>query len=251
LSSLNLIGTPFIELLTVESTNNYAMGLVRAGMAQSGMVVFTHDQTRGKGQRSKDWVSQKDMNIAMSAIVEPNFLSSSEAFLLSMMSAVAVRKFLNNYADDDIKIKWPNDIYWRDRKAAGILIENIWQASEWKFAVIGIGLNVNQTEFGELGDRAVSLKQVTGRELEPVSLAKELCSVLEEKYQLLVTSPSDIVEAYKARLYRLHQQVKLKKGSRVFEASITDVNVNGQMVVDSGVEEIFNVGEVEWVINDG
>ena len=95
------------------------------------------------------------------------------------------------------------------------------------------------------------MKQVTGRELEPVSLAKELCSVLEEKYQLLVTSPSDIVEAYKARLYRLHQQVKLKKGSRVFEASIMDVNVNGQMVVDSGVEEIFNVGEVEWVINDG
>ena len=249
--ALNPIGQPFIELLTVESTNNYAMGLARAAMAQHGAVVFTHEQTKGKGQRSKGWVSKKGQNLAFSAVVEPNLLRALPPFTLSMAAAVAAHQLVAKYINEDLTIKWPNDIYWRDRKAAGILIENIWQASEWKFAVIGIGLNVNQTEFGELGDRAVSLKQVTGRELEPVSLAKELCSVIEEKYQLLVTSPSDIVEAYKARLYRLHQQVKLKKGSRVFEASIMDVNVNGQMVVDSGVEEIFNVGEVEWVINDG
>ena len=251
MSSLNLIGTPFIELLTVESTNNYAMGLVRAGMAQSGMVVFTHDQTRGKGQRSKDWVSQKDMNIAMSAIVEPNFLSSSEAFLLSMMSAVAVRKFLNNYADDDIKIKWPNDIYWRDRKAAGILIENLWQGKEWRSSVIGIGININQTSFPGLNTKAVSLKQITGKHFEPVVLAKELSSILNEKYQTLFKDAFSIVDEYKSSLYKRGELVKLKKNNRVFEAVIKDVNSAGQLVVQHAAEEIFDVGQIEWIINAG
>jgi len=156
LPALNPIGQPFIELLTVESTNNYAMGLARAAMAQHGAVVFTHEQTKGKGQRSKGWVSKKGQNLAFSAVVEPNLLRALPPFTLSMAAAVAAHQLVAKYINEDLTIKWPNDIYWRDRKAAGILIENIWQASEWKFAVIGIGLNVNQTEFGELGDRAVS-----------------------------------------------------------------------------------------------
>lgn len=249
LSSLNPIGTPFMELLTVESTNNYAMGLVRAGMAQSGMVVFTHDQTRGKGQRNKQWASQKDMNIAMSVVVEPSFLSSADVFLLSMMTAVAVREFFDKYAADEVKIKWPNDIYWRDRKAAGILIENLWQGSEWRSSVIGIGVNINQTDFSDLTTRAVSLKQVTGKKYEPVLLAKELCVVLNEKYQRLLENASSIVSEYKSHLFKIHETVKLKKANRVFEATIKDVNSAGQLVVQHTTEEIFDVGEIEWVIN--
>ena len=147
MSSPNVIGEPFIELLTVESTNNYAMGLARAGMAQHGMVVFTHEQTKGKGQRAKEWLSQTGQNIAMSIIIEPSKLKVSGIFLLSMMTAVALQEFFGNFVADETKIKWPNDIFWRDRKAAGILIENLWQGSEWKFTVIGIGINVNQTDF--------------------------------------------------------------------------------------------------------
>ena len=158
MSALNPIGQPFIELPTVESTNNYAMGLVRAAMAQHGTAVFSHEQTKGKGQRNKNWLSSKNQNIAISVIVKPGKLSSSELFVLSMMTAVGVHEFLCRYAGDEVKIKWPNDIYWRDRKAAGILIENIWQAGHWEFAVIGIGINVNQSDFGKLGKKAVSLK---------------------------------------------------------------------------------------------
>ncbi|HTM91859.1 MAG TPA: biotin--[acetyl-CoA-carboxylase] ligase [Flavisolibacter sp.] len=251
MSSPHPIGQPFIELLSVESTNNYAMGLARAGMAQHGTVVFTHEQTRGKGQRSKAWVSQKDMNIAMSILVEPKNLIVSELFLLSMMVAVGVRQLLFSYVEEDIKIKWPNDIYWRDRKAAGILIENVWQGSEWKFAVIGIGININQTDFGTLNSKAISLKEITGKHFELVLLAKELCKILDEKYQLLTSDPSQIIQQYKTHLYKLNEQVKLKKDSRVFEATFTDVTSNGQMVAYHAIEEKFDVGEVEWLINGG
>jgi BirA family biotin operon repressor/biotin-[acetyl-CoA-carboxylase] ligase len=227
------------------------MGLARAGMAQHGTVVFTHEQTKGKGQRSKEWVSQKDMNIAMSILVEPKNLIVSELFLLSMMVAVAVRQLLFSYVEEDIKIKWPNDIYWRDRKAAGILIENVWQGSEWKFAVVGIGININQTDFGTLNPKAVSLKQITGKHFDPVLLAKELCKILYEKCQLFTSDPSQIIQQYKTYLYKLNEQVKLKKDNRVFEATFTDVTFNGQMVARHVIEERFDVGEVEWLINGG
>lgn len=226
------------------------MGLARAAMAQHGAVVFTHEQTKGKGQRSKEWVSEKDMNIALSILIEPKNLKVSELFLLSMMVAVGVRQFFLNYAEE-IEIKWPNDIYWRDRKAAGILIENVWQGNEWKFAVIGIGINVNQTDFGKLNSKAISLKGITGKHFEPVILAKELCKNLGDKYQLLISDPSQIIQQYKAHLYKLNEQVKLKKDDRVFEATFTDVTVNGQMVVHHAIEEKFDVGEVEWLINGG
>lgn len=249
MSSPNLIGQPFTELLTVESTNNYAMGLARAGMAQHGAVVFTHEQTKGKGQRTKEWLSQKDQNIAMSAIIQPKNIAVSEVFFLSMMVAVAVVDFFKTHVDREITIKWPNDIYWRDRKAAGILIENVWQGSDWKFAVVGIGINVNQTEFGELGSKAVSLKQITGLNFQTVNLARELCLILEEKYRLMLSQPSIIVKEYKKHLYKLNSTVVLKKGSRVFEAEFKDVNNSGQMVVQHALEEKFDVGEVEWLIN--
>jgi len=166
-----------------------------------------------------------------------------------MMAAVGVHEFFRNYVAEEIKIKWPNDIYWRDRKAAGILIENVWQGNEWKFAVVGIGVNINQTNFGELGLKAVSLKQITGKDFELIGLAKDLCKILEEKYQLLASDPSLIIEQYKLHLYKLHQKVKLKKDNRVFEAEFKDVNNSGQMVVQHAIEEKFDVGEVEWIIN--
>src|SRR6476620_8370145 len=186
------------------------MGLARAGMAQHGTVAFTHEQTKGKGQRSKEWLSAKGQNITMSVVFEPVDLNSSELFSLSMMVAVSIQVLLSKYIENDIRIKWPNDIYWRDRKAAGVLIENIWQAGEWKFAIVGIGINVNQTNFGNLGTKAVSLKQITGTDTDCVMLAKELCESLEEKYQLLVTDPSALVHQYKANLYKLQQHIKLR-----------------------------------------
>ena len=248
MSSLNPIGHPFIELRTVESTNNYAMGLARASMAQHGTAVFAHDQTTGKGQRNREWVSAPGQNIALSLILEAEYLDPSRIFLLSMTVALATSKFFNRFIEENIRIKWPNDIYWRDRKAAGILIENLWQGNHWKYAVAGIGVNVNQKEFGTLSTKAVSLAIITGKTFEAMKLAKTLCQDLNSSFNLLLTNPDAVACEYRKRLYKLNETVRLKKDNRIFEATIKDVSIDGRLVVQHATEESFEVGEVEWVL---
>jgi BirA family biotin operon repressor/biotin-[acetyl-CoA-carboxylase] ligase len=242
------VGDPFIELQQVESTNNYATGLVHAGLAQSGTAVFAHHQSKGKGQRNKEWLSEQGKNIALSIIFKPPTLSLSQSFLLSMATAVAVHRFFSQYAGSETKVKWPNDLYWRDRKAGGILIENIVKGSKWEWAIVGIGININQTTFGDLDTKVVSLKQITGKDYEPLQLAKELCSHLEQTYNLLRKLRAEIYAQYRNNLYKLNETVRLKHNSRVFDAVIRDVSTLGELIVETATEERFNVGEVEWVL---
>ena len=260
-SAGNPIGKPFIELRSIDSTNKYAMGLIHGdllpdghGEAQHGMAVFTHEQTAGKGQRGKKWTSQKDLNIALSILLNPYPLSVPDQFKLSVCIAVSACDFFSKYAGDETKVKWPNDIYWRDRKAGGILIENIVQSGQsavgsWQWAIIGIGININQTDFDPDLPNPVSLKQITGKIHEPIDLAKELCSIIEKNYQLLIAGNfMTLFNKYQIHLYKKDEKVKLKKGTRVFETTIKEVSVTGQLVTQHSIEERFEFGEVEWIL---
>ena len=242
------IGSPFIELQQVDSTNNYATALAHEGMAQHGTVVFAHEQTKGKGQRNKAWKSGKGVNIIMSAIVQPRPLPLSQAFLFSMATANALHRFFSPHAGSETKVKWPNDLYWRDRKAGGILIENIISGAEWNYAIVGIGININQVEFPGLKTKAVSLRQITGKEYDVRELAQELCRHLHQSYALLETFPHVIRDEYHQNLYKLNETVRLKKDSRSFDTTIKGVTPMGDLITYHTVEERFAVGEVEWVI---
>ena len=216
--------------------------MAREGMAQHGTAVFTHEQTSGRGQRERSWQSQKDQNIAISFVLAPDQLPGSSIFSLNMSIANAVHQFLSRFIIEDLAIKWPNDIYWRDRKAAGILIENLWQGTQWNRAIAGIGININQTDFGDLGKKAVSIRQITGQIHSPLELAKELCLTLND--HLLPGAPSP-APYYLEHLYRKGQTVKFKKDSRLFEAVIKTVDENGRLVVQHAIEERFAAGDVE------
>ncbi len=262
----NPIGKPFIELQSIDSTNKYAMGLIHGnhlpdgqGEAQHGMAIFTHEQTAGKGQRGKSWTSQKDLNIALSILLNPYPLSVPDQFKLSVCIAASTWEFFSKYAGDETKIKWPNDIYWRDRKAGGILIENVIQSSQsevgsrwqsgWQWSVIGTGININQTDFDPDLPNPVSLKQITGKIHEPIELAKEFCSLMEKNYQLLIAGNFKILfNKYQTHLYKKDEKVKLKKGTRVFETIIKGVSETGQLITQHSIEERFEFGEVEWVL---
>jgi BirA family biotin operon repressor/biotin-[acetyl-CoA-carboxylase] ligase len=248
LSSANSIGFPFIELPTVESTNNYAMGMVHAGMAQHGTAVFTQEQTKGKGQRNKEWVSTPGMNIILSLIIQPFGLLIEQQFLLSMMVAIGVKNFFSSYAGEETKIKWPNDIYWRDRKAGGILIENVLQKKDWKYAIIGIGLNINQTDFG-YHNKAVSLKQITGKSYDTIEMAKELLVFLNSAFIELLSDNTALINEYHRHLYKWKEKVQFKKNNHVFEAVLKEVKSNGILIVQHQKEESFKVGEIEWINN--
>lgn len=239
---------PFIELQQVESTNNYATRMVHAGMARHGTVVFTHHQTAGKGQQNRQWIGEEGKNIAMSLILQPPGLALSQSFLISMAMAIGARNFFAALAGIETKVKWPNDLYWRDRKAGGILIENIVLGSEWTAAVVGVGININQTTFVELEHKAVSLKQITGKDYTPLLLVKELHRHLALAYGVLLKLPLQTIEDYKNHLYKLNNTVRLKQGSRVFSATVKEVTALGDLVVEHAVEERFRVGEVEWII---
>ena len=225
------------------------MQLVHKGLAQHGMAIFAHEQTAGKGQRGRQWHSGVGENIILSLILNTNGLQVSSQFLLSMTTAIAVYDFFNAYAIDETSVKWPNDLYWRDRKAGGILIENVFSGKEWQWAVVGIGININQVVFNEEVANAVSLKQITGKNYNPIELAKELCNKLQEKYELLLTEDGKTIEAaYNNVLYKKGETVTLKKNSAVFNCTVKGVNTFGQLITESAIEQLFNVGEVQWVI---
>ncbi len=257
----NPIGKPFIELHSIDSTNKYAMGIVHGDIlpdgqdeAQHGMAIFAHAQTAGKGQRGKTWISEKGANIALSILLNPFPLKVADQFQLSVCIAVSVQAFFAKYAGDKTKVKWPNDLYWRDRKAGGILIENVVRSSgsvtaDWQWAIVGTGININQTSFSQDLPNPVSLKQITGKTFQPVELAKELCSVIENNYQLLMKGSFEtLFNNYQTHLYKKDEKVKLKKDNRVFETTIKGVSEQGQLVTRSSIEERFNFGEIEWVI---
>jgi BirA family transcriptional regulator, biotin operon repressor / biotin---[acetyl-CoA-carboxylase] ligase len=245
----NTIGQPLIEIDATASTNNYAMELVHKGLAQHGLAIFAWEQTAGKGQRGKQWHSAKGENIILTVILNTSGLRIAELFLLSMTAAVSVHDFFSMYAGDESSVKWPNDLYWRDRKAGGILIENIITGNEWQWAVAGMGININQTNFEEHIGNAVSLKQITGKQFNPVALAKELCAHFHKRYaQLLKGDGHIIAEAYNNILYKRDEKVTLKKNNAVFDCTLKGVNTYGQLITTSATEQLFEVGEVQWII---
>lgn len=251
---VNTIGIPFLELQSVDSTNNYARRLLYEGLAHHGSAIFAHEQVQGKGQRGKAWVSEKAENIILSVVINPFPLQTAQQFFLNACVAVAIHEFFSRYAGEDTRIKWPNDLYWQDRKAGGILIENVVStgASEtdrWQWAIIGTGININQTGFSPGLKNPVSLLQITGKSFEPVTLAKELCSLMDERFKQLITGDFEkIFSDYLSVLYKKNEVVKLKKGNRVFDATIIGVSPTGKLIVKHSIEEELYFGEVEWII---
>jgi BirA family biotin operon repressor/biotin-[acetyl-CoA-carboxylase] ligase len=241
------IGQPFVELQSIDSTNNYAMRQAHAGVARHGFTVLAHEQTAGKGQRTKQWFAEPNANLMMSVVLEPGLLFPKPSFTFSMAMAVAAHGLLKKYTNG-VKIKWPNDLYIGDRKAGGILIENSLGGGQWKFAVVGMGLNINQTDFGDLNEKAISLKQATGKTYDIIALVIELCQEIDGVLKKLETDPESIVKRYHQHLYKKEEWVKLKQGSRTFEAQILGVNAAGQLVTRHAIEEAFDVGAVEWVL---
>ncbi len=239
----------FSILDKVESTNNYATGLLHEGMATHGQAWFAKEQFGGKGQRGKTWKSNPGENIILSIALRPYSDFRQKPFLFSALIANECRIFFQEHAKDAIKIKWPNDIYWHDGKAGGILIENIYKNSEWQWAVAGIGININQTSFASSITNAVSLKNITGKNYDSVALAGELHEkILLAHDKLTATALAGIMKLYNGHLYKKGGAVLLKKDQAVFASSIKMVNDFGQLITEDVIERNFNVGDVQFVL---
>ena len=238
----------FSILDSVDSTNNYAMAIVHAGLARHGMAWFAQEQTAGRGQRGNKWQTGKGQNIALSIVLMPEDLKIAEQFKISVAVSLACYQFFKDLSAGEIFIKWPNDIYWRDRKAGGILIENVLQGDKWKYAVVGIGININQTVFKVDNKKPVSLKEITGKNYDTVNLAKNLHQkVLDSISDLQQKSFSLMLKEYNRHLYKLNAAVTLKKSTAIFKTVIKGVNEQGKLLTSDIIDNEFDFGAVEWI----
>ena len=184
-----LLGAPLIELSTIDSTNIYAMAQIKAGLAKSGSCYTADFQTNGKGQHGRVWESSKGQNLLCSYILELNTLDAlkkwtpAEQTGFSAAIALGARAFFAAFAGSETKIKKPNDIYFSDRKAGGILIENLVRGQEWTWTVIGIGMNINQSAFSsaavnKVSSNPISLQEITNKSWDVKQMQQHLSEAL-------------------------------------------------------------------------
>ncbi|SDC82569.1 biotin--[acetyl-CoA-carboxylase] ligase [Niabella drilacis] len=243
-----------IELPQVDSTNNYALSRIREGLAYHGMSIFAHEQLAGKGQRGKKWVTAPGQSIHLSLALTPKSLKLDHLFALSTLVAVETRAFLADLAPGDWFIKWPNDIYFQDRKAVGMLIENILSGQKWKWAVAGIGINMNQDRFPDELKQAVSLKQVTGKHYDCLELATGLAERIFYRFRALEAgfehSFPAVLEQYNRFLFKQDQEVTFRhEEGTVFSAVVRAVNGEGKLLLEGAPKPVYDFGELAWLVS--
>ena len=189
-----ILGEPLIELSTIDSTNIYAMAQIKAGLAKSGSCYTADFQTNGKGQHGRVWESSKGQNLLCSYILELNTLDAlknwtpADQIGFSAAIALGARAFFSAFAGSETKIKKPNDIYFSDRKAGGILIENLVRGKEWTWTVIGIGMNINQSSFSSaavnsVSSNPISLQEITNKIWDLKQMQQHLSEALTNAIQ--------------------------------------------------------------------
>ncbi|MGD9992018.1 MAG: biotin--[acetyl-CoA-carboxylase] ligase [Salinivirgaceae bacterium] len=239
-----------IQVKQVESTNDQLKKFIIEDDIPEGFVVVTDNQTGGKGQGTNTWESEPGKNLTLSLLLRPEFLEAEKMFLISKVVSLGIIDYLNTIRKC-FSIKWPNDIYYRNKKVGGILIENQIQGNTIKYSVIGIGINVNQEKFLSDAPNPISLKTIFGKE---IALHECLESVLQQIgiwYDLLADGfTDDINQRYFDHLFRNQDYHDFSANGEVFHACIKSVEADGQLVLKTPQGEIrrFYFKELEFVL---
>jgi len=210
---------------------------------------MAESQYAGRGQQQNRWHSEDGKNLTFSLLLKPVFLPVTQQFDLTRAISLGIINALEPYLGDQLKIKWPNDIYYADGKLGGILIENLVQGNQIKNSVIGIGLNINQESFPLEVPNAVSLKQILHRHYDLRLLLSEICQNIEVAYLNLKAGRFELVrKAYLERLYWLNEDKIFKASGQIFKGTIENVKDNGLLIVNNGAETSeYNQKEIEFL----
>jgi BirA family transcriptional regulator, biotin operon repressor / biotin---[acetyl-CoA-carboxylase] ligase len=243
------VGKNVIYLPTCHSTNTLAGQMIQNEVIADGTIVITSNQTAGRGQRGNSWETLPGQNITVSFILKPTFLSATEQFNLNIAVSLAVHEFLDALISEELKVKWPNDIYVGDKKLGGILIENSLSGSQIAYSIIGIGMNINQLEFGE--NRATSLRAFNPQtEFDIEKLVEKLAESLEKHYLELRSGYANRQkERYLKILYRYQEPHYFEKDDVRFLGIIIGVAKDGRLAMEvDGTVAYFDFKEVKFVI---
>ena len=241
------------EVKETTSTNDYLANLCRESKAKEFYTVVAKSQTNGKGQRGNSWESESGKNLTFSIVLYPTALEANKQFILSMLAALACHEALSNYTNG-FSIKWPNDIYWKDKKIGGILIENELEGKYITQSIIGIGLNINQEAFHSDAPNPVSLKQIIGAEvnLQEV-LMKAVHSIIVGYRQLEAyfnITQLAISAMYRKHLYRSKGLFPYRDAQGDFLAEQQEVEPDGHLVLkdEQGTLRRYAFKEVTFVL---
>ena len=210
---------------------------------------MAESQYAGRGQQQSGWHAQPGKNLTFSLLLNPVFLPVLKQFELNMAVSLGVHFALKKHLGSRLKIKWPNDVYYDSLKLGGILIENILQGDTIKHAVIGIGINVNQTEFPPHLPNPVSVKQILHTDYALRQLLAEICSHIEAWYLKLKGGHFEKVYAlYCENLYRLNETRLFKSDNNIVEGFIKGVTPAGRLVVQTKTAELtFDLKQIEFL----
>lgn len=242
-----------IHLPETESTNKYA----REDVAWQGSpTLITADyQTSGRGQRGNAWESEAGKNLLFTLALPTHSIKASEQFALCELISVAICDVLAQYTAD-IRIKWPNDIYYKDKKLCGILIEHDLEGVHLSRSLIGIGLNVNQAEFHSDAPNPITLSQILGHEVEREALLEAIIArilKLYEQYTSLAPTLSreSLHERYLNLLYRRDIPAKYCDAQGTFTATLRTIEPDGRLCLEDmhGTLRSYLFKEVSYVIH--
>lgn len=232
-------------LNSVDSTNIYAMEMVKKGLAEHGSSVFAINQIKGKGRAEKSWNSEPGSNVILSVIANMEDVSITRQPYFSMWASLCAAELIEHKAGLKAFVKWPNDVFINDKKAVGILIENVIRGKLWQWTVAGFGINVNQTDFKN-HQRATSLRFETGKSFDVMEMATELKeALLAGISDGLFQHPAALLGAYNKHLYKRGEMVKMQAGSRIFETTIEGVNERGMLITRDSFEREWRLDEVK------
>ncbi len=244
------IGKIYYHFDEIPSTNEYAAHLLNTDNAIEGTLVVASAQSKGRGYAGNSWESEKGKNLLFSIVLKPTFLLARQQFYLNELITLGLFDTLQPKLGSSLKIKWPNDVFYKDEKVAGILIENSLSGNFIQHSIIGIGLNVNQTKFSEKIKNISSLKKITKQEWDLEELLASICKNIETRYlQLKNNQLQTLQQDYMNALYRADEEHWYRKDGKKFKAKITGLNPEGKLMLATGKAwDAYGFKEVEFVL---
>lgn len=244
-----------IHLNETDSTNRYLQQLcqeVGNNKVEEFTTVCADYQTAGKGQRGNSWEAAKGANLLFSFVCYPTFVPIRQQFVLSQLISLGIKETLDEYCSD-ISIKWPNDIYWKEKKICGILIENDLQGNSIGRCISGIGLNINQEVFLSDAPNPISLKQITGKHYQRETILEKVMQRIEQSYQKLKEDSayaSELTTRYAASLFRREGLHCYQDKDGLFNARLVRVEADGRFVLmdEANQERSYLFKEVQYVL---
>lgn len=246
-----------ILLPQTPSTNTYLSDLLKENPHQQAWtVVMTENQTAGRGQQGNSWFSTPGLNLTLSILLRPFSTPVQSQFILSELCALGVLNTLDFFLPQSedkgkLSIKWPNDIYYGDKKIAGILIEHSLTGQRIDYTILGIGLNINEPDYPDHLPNPISLRMILGRTIDCDIVYNHLLDELHRLYCHIESNTTEVMhDCYMQRLYRRSGLYPYRDKDGVFEASIADILPSGELVLarPDGTRSQYAFKEISYIL---